>query len=140
MQIRCYIWLQLNPVKQPAMKKPIAMIAAAAVLLASTGCAHRGANYVPLVDTKYKDQAVLAQDVTECQVFAKTRMDAAEGAVAGALIGALLGAAIAPRGYRNSTAAYGAGVGAISGGAAAHETQETITKRCLMGRGYNVLN
>lgn len=111
-----------------------------AITLLAAGCATRGANYVPLVDTKYKDQAVLQQDVAECQAYARTTLDAAQGAAAGALIGALLGAALAPRGYRNNTAAYGAGFGAVSGGLAANETQETITKRCLMGRGYNVLN
>ena len=43
-------------------------------------------------------------------------------------------------GYRNEPAGYGATVGAISGGAQANETQEVIIKRCLAGRGYNVLN
>lgn len=112
--------------------------ALAVVLLA--GCATRGANYVPLVDMKNHDPAAFNQDISECQQYAKQRLDAAGGAVAGALIGALIGAALSPRGYRNEVAGYGATAGAISGGAQANETQEVIVKRCLMGRGYNVLS
>ena len=90
--------------------------------------------------TKGKDAALLNQDLAECQQFAKQRADAASGAVAGALVGALIGAVLAPRGYRNSTAGYGAGAGALGGGVSANQTQESIVKRCLAGRGYSVLN
>ena len=110
------------------------------VLATLTGCATRGANYVPLVDMKGKEQQQFNTDVSECQVYAKQRMDAADGAVAGAVVGALLGALIAPRGYRNELAGRAAIAGAAGGAAGANETQETITKRCLAGRGYNVLN
>ncbi len=112
----------------------------ALVILALAGCATRGANYVPLVDMKNRDPTAFNQDVIECQQYAKQRLDAAGGAVAGAIIGALIGTALSPRGYRNEMAGYGATAGAISGGAQANETQEVIIKRCLAGRGYNVLN
>ena len=113
---------------------------AALAVIMLVGCATRGANYVPLVDMKNRDPVTFNQDVVECQQYAKQRLDAAGGAIAGALIGALIGTALSPRGYRNETAGYGATVGAISGGAQANETQEVIIKRCLSGRGYNVLN
>lgn len=113
----------------------------AAVLVATlAGCATRGANYVPLVDMKGHEQAQFDRDTTECQQYAKQRMDAASGAVAGAVIGGLLAAALMPRGYRNYGAGQGALVGGVSGGVAANQNQEMITKRCLAGRGYNILN
>ena len=116
------------------------LIAAAMAIALMVGCATRGANYVPLVDMKNRDPVMFNQDVTECQQYAKQRLDAAGGAVAGAIIGALIGTALSPRGYRNEMAGYGATAGAISGGAQANESQEVIIKRCLAGRGYNVLN
>lgn len=122
--------------------------ALAAFILAGCASAPRGADYVPLVDLRGKDAAQLATDTAECQVYARQTMDAAEGAVtgaiAGAIVGALLGAALAQHGYRNDWAAHGAAFGAIGGGASgavqANDTQESITKRCLAGRGYSVLN
>lgn len=126
------------------------LIAAALAASIFAGCASapRGANYVPMVDLRGKDAAQLAADTAECQAYAAQAMDAAEGAIAGAIavavVGALLGAALAPSGYRNDWAATGAAFGAVSGGATgavqANDTQESITKRCLAGRGYSVLN
>jgi outer membrane lipoprotein SlyB len=105
------------------------------------GCATaRGAGYVPLVDMKGKDEGAFSTDTRECQGYAKQRMDAAQGAAVGAVAGALLGALLAPRGYRGYVASRTAGAGAIAGGVEANDTQESITKRCLSGRGYNVLN
>jgi outer membrane lipoprotein SlyB len=105
------------------------------------GCATtRGSSYVPLVDMQGKDDATFQTDTRQCQGYAKQRMDAAEGAAAGAVAGALLGALLAPRGYRGYVGARVAGAGAIAGGVQANDTQETIVKRCLAGRGYNVLN
>lgn len=105
-----------------------------------TGCATRGAGYVPLVDMQGQSEVRFQSDLRECQAYATQRLDAAQGAMAGALLGAILGAAIAPRGYRGNVAGHGAAVGAIGGAGAATDNQETIIKRCLAGRGYNVLN
>jgi outer membrane lipoprotein SlyB len=116
----------------------IVTLTIAAVLL--TGCATRGAGFSPIVDSKYKDLNILERDVGECQDFAKKQMGAGGGAAFGAIAGALLGAALAPRGYRNNVAAYGAVTGGLAGGASANQSQEMIIKRCLSGRGYNVLN
>lgn len=119
------------------MKKLITFFVASLLL---SGCATRGANYTPLVDTKGHDGAQLANDTAECQAFATQRMDAASGAVAGAVVGALIGAFLMPRGYRNYGAGQGAIAGAAGGALGANDTQETIVKRCLSGRGYSVLN
>ncbi len=112
----------------------------ALVVSLASGCATRGANYIPLVDLKGKDTQQFNTDTTECQAYAKQRMDAAQGAVIGAVAGALLMAAFAPRGYRNDFAAHGAVAGGLGGAVSSNDTQETVTKRCLAGRGYNVLN
>lgn len=119
------------------------MLRSATVLIIAAllaGCATRGAGYVPLVDMKDKNNDVFATDTMQCQTYAREARDAANGAVAGAIIGALLGAALAPRGYRNHVAGHGALLGAAGGAAQANDTQETIIKRCLAGRGWNVLN
>lgn len=110
------------------------------LILVLGGCATRGANYVPVVDSKYKNPEELLNDTRECQQYALQRVNAAQGAVAGALFGALLGAALAPGGYRNDVARQTAIVGGVGGAASANDTQEVIIKRCLAGRGYNVLN
>ncbi len=108
----------------------------------TAGCATRprGAAYVPIVDMQGHNEYAFLNDLQDCQNYAKQTMSAAEGAVAGAIAGALLGALIAPRGYRNYAAGRVGAAGAITGGLQANDTQESITKRCLAGRGYNVLN
>ena len=105
-----------------------------------TACATRGSNYVPLVDMQHKDQSQFQRDVMECQQYARQRMDAAEGALVGAAAVGILTALLAPKGQGNYAARQGAIVGGVGGAVAANDTQETITKRCLAGRGYSVLN
>ena len=117
--------------------RPLACIAAFAVL---SGCATRGAGYVPLVDMKGKTDQQFTADLGECQQYALKRADEASGAVAGAVAMGLLGALLAPRGYRNEVAGRTAAIGAVGGAGQAMETREVIIKRCLAGRGYNVLN
>lgn len=113
---------------------------AAALVLSACATAPRGAAYVPLVDLQGKNPAQFATDTAECQAYARQSIDAAQGAVAGAVAAALLGAFLAPRGYRNEVAGKAAGLGAVAGATQANDTQESITKRCLAGRGYSVLN
>lgn len=113
---------------------------AALALLVVSGCATRGSSFTPLVDMKGRDWAVFSQDTGECQLYARQTADAASGAAAGAVIGALLGAALAPRGYRSNVAGYGAVAGGLGGATGANNSQENIIRRCLSGRGYNVLN
>ena len=113
-----------------------------ALCVSMTGCASmgRGSSYVPLVDTAGKDASTLAADVQQCQEYAKQRANAETGAMVGAIAVGLLSAFLAPRGYRNQVAGRGAVLGAIGGAGEAGGTQEDVIKRCLAGRGYNVLN
>jgi len=116
------------------------VITALILTAALSGCATRGSNYVPLVDMKDKSTSSFSSDVADCQQYSKQRIDAGEGAVIGAIVGGLFMAAMMPRGYRNFAAGRGAIVGGLAGAGGANETQEGITKTCLSGRGYNVLN
>jgi outer membrane lipoprotein SlyB len=108
--------------------------------LSLSACATRGQNYVPVVDMRGQNHNAFVQDLSDCQAYARQRPDGAQGAVAGAIVGGLLGAVIAPRHHRNTFGAYGAGLGAAAGAGGAMDTQESIVKRCMAGRGYNVLN
>lgn len=118
------------------------VLTSAVVLILLVGCATtpRGANYTPVVDMKDKDSAAYSTDLTQCSKYANERAGAAAGAAVGALLVGLLGAALAPSGYRNQVARQGVILGGVAGAGNAVETQETIIKRCLAGRGYNVLN
>jgi len=112
---------------------------ALAVALAVSGCATRGSNYRPTVDTRGVLPSRLDSDTSECQQYAAQTAGAGEGAAAGAVIGGLLMALLAPKGYRNDWALSGAAVGAAGGAVGANESQETVIRRCLTGRGYSVL-
>ena len=113
-----------------------------ATLIAATisACATRGANYVPLVDMNGRDAVQFARDTSECQQYATQRMSAGDGAIVGAVAGAMFMALLAPNNSGNQWARDGAIIGGASGAVAANDTQESITKKCLAGRGYNVLN
>ena len=124
------------------MTKLITVLTAAALL---AGCATgpTGASYAPLVDMRGVDATRQAQDQYECQQYAQQRAGAADGAVAGAVAGALIGvvlAAIVGGGIRNEMAGIGAVTGGLQGAAAGEGTQRDIIRRCMSGRGYNVLN
>ncbi len=107
----------------------------AGVILA--GCAaHPG----PIVDTKGVNMVRYEQDLYECGLYAqqiRTEAGVAKGALGGAAVGGAIGAIA-------GDAAEGAGIGAVSGGAKSaiyNERQKRqVTKRCMRGRGYRVLN
>lgn len=108
------------------------------------GCAATsGANYRPIIDTRNVDFNRYESDLRDCQSFATQTAGAGESAAAGALAGALLGgvlAAAAGKNYsRSSTARVGAVTGAVGAGAQGETDQRNIIRRCLAGRGYNVL-
>jgi outer membrane lipoprotein SlyB len=123
------------------MQKIIATVLA----LAMAGCAthNTGANYRPVIDRKGADLAQLDVDLAECQRYATEVASAAEqaaaGAVAGALLGAVLAAAAGNSYSRNQHAALGGVTGAAAGAASGEKDQRNIIRRCMSGRGYNVL-
>ena len=79
-----------------------------------------GAEVRPIVDMNGVNEARYEKDLAECQEYVKEASGmggtAAEGAGAGAVIGG--------------------GGGAYKG----NESQEAVEKKCLVGRGYKVLN
>jgi uncharacterized protein YcfJ len=129
---------------QPARR---AIAALACIALALGGCATTGgtgAQWAPIVDLKGGDPTRYQADLAECQAYAAQQAGAAEqamaGAVAGAIFGALLAAAAGGGYSRNQHAGVGAVVGAAGGIAQGETDQRSVTRRCLLGRGYSVLN
>lgn len=120
--------------------KPLTLVIVATL---ATGCAHRGATYLPMVDSRNVNHQALSADTQECQAYATQRPDAGSAAVVGAVLGAVLMAVVAGGG-RSHNAGFWTAAGALSGGLGAangaQDTQETIIRRCLAGRGYSVLN
>ncbi len=119
----------------------IYLIPLAALLLAA--CA--GADVRPIVDMKGVNEARYEKDLAECQSYAKEASGmggtAAKGAGAGAVVGGLLG--LVTGGNRTDilqAAGAGAVIGAAGGAYQGNESQEAIVKKCLVGRGYKVLN
>ena len=96
-----------------------------------------------IIDKKGVNMSAYEQDLAECRGYGsevKTGEKATRGAASGAVVGGLVGAVVGG----GDDAARGAGVGAITGGArgaSQGERQEVqVVKRCLLGRGYRVLN
>lgn len=119
-------------------------IASACIVSLLSGCAATsGANYRPIIDTRSVDFNRYESDLRECKSYATQTAGAGETAAAGALAGAVLGgvlAAAAGKNYsRSSTARVGAVTGAVGAGARGETDQRNIIRRCLAGRGYNVL-
>lgn len=104
----------------------------------------------PMVDTKGVDSSRYNQDNYECQQYANQVSpvgDAAVGAVGGAAAGAALGAitgALVGGVGAGEAAAFGAATGGalgLGGGAVTGvQNQNDVYRRCMAGRGYNVLN
>ncbi len=113
------------------------------VAMAMAGCA--GADVRPIVDMKGVNEAAYENDLKECQAYAQQQSGmgstAAKGAGAGAVVGGLLGLVT---GGNGSGIAQAAGAGAVIGGAGGaftgNQAQEAVVKKCLSGRGYKVLS
>lgn len=122
--------------------------------LALTGCAAyqpmpatgftQAEMHTPIIDRQGVDENQLNRDLFDCQRYAAQAApvggSAAAGAVAGALLGAILMGAAGGQGLRNEAAAVGAISGGLSAGADAAMTRRSIVSRCMIGRGYRVLN
>ncbi|WGL16885.1 glycine zipper family protein [Microbulbifer bruguierae] len=114
------------------------------------GCAYQpeqvpGAGGI-VIDTYGVNMRQYQLDLADCRGLATAaRYDAGRRGVVRAAGGALLGGALgAIIGDTSSAAAAGAGAGALLGGVSgvgsAHTEERYITRNCLRGRGYRVLN
>ena len=97
----------------------------------------------PIIDSQGVNMAQYNLDLDACQQYAdevEIAQKATTGVVSGAVIGGVFGAVIG----NSNTAQRGAGIGAVGGGARGVgeglRERERVIKRCLMGRGYRVLN
>ena len=107
--------------------------------------ASAGAEVRPIVDIKGVNEARYVKDLAECQGYAKEASgmgsSAAKSAGAGAVVGGLLGLVT---GGNTTGIVQAAGAGAVISGAGGaykgNESQEAVLKKCLLGRGYKVLN
>lgn len=97
----------------------------------------------PIIDKQGVNLAHYDADLDECKRYADEvaiAQKAGAGAVSGAVVGGVFGAVIGNSG----TAQTGAGIGAVGGGARGVgeglRERERVIKRCLIGRGYSVLN
>lgn len=97
----------------------------------------------PIIDTQGVNLARYEADLLQCQNYADEvaiAQKAGSGAVTGAVVGGVFGAVVG----NSDTAKKGAGIGAVGGGARGVgegiRERERVIKRCLIGRGYRVLN
>ncbi|MFT5844092.1 MAG: outer membrane lipoprotein SlyB [Pseudohongiellaceae bacterium] len=97
----------------------------------------------PIIDTQGVNLARYETDLLQCQSYADEvaiAQKAGSGAVTGAVVGGVFGAVVG----NSDTAKKGAGIGAVGGGARGVgdglRERERVVKRCLIGRGYRVLN
>jgi len=116
------------------MRKCLGLIAAVALLAACTTTDEI------IIDKKGVDMSRYDQDLAECRSYGtevQTDKKVVKGAASGAVVGGLIGAI-------TGDAGKAAGVGAVGGGAKGASQGEReelqVVKRCLRGRGYNVLN
>jgi outer membrane lipoprotein SlyB len=113
------------------------------VLLANCASVEDLTGNNPIIDTQGVNLSQYNSDLIACQAYAdevQIAQKAASGAVSGAVVGGVVGAVIG----NSDTAQRGAGVGAVAGGARGVgegiRERELVIKRCLIGRGYRVLN
>jgi outer membrane lipoprotein SlyB len=122
------------------MKTKIWMISFLTLFIAA--CANTGANFRPIIDTKNVDLNRYETDLKECQQYAEQKSGAAEKATIGAGAGAVLGGVLAAvgNGDKGSSSRIGGVMGAVSGLTSGEQSQRAVIKRCLIGRGYKVLD
>jgi len=124
---------------------PFSILSILVLMTVITGCANveELTGNSPIIDTQGVNLAQYDNDLLDCQDYAdevEIAQKAAAGAASGAIIGAVFGAVVG----NSSTAQRGAGIGAVGGGARGVgeglREREVVIKRCLIGRGYRVLN
>lgn len=96
-----------------------------------------------MIDSKGTDMSNYYSDLKECQAFAAEKSIAGEaigGAVAGAAVGAVIGVAIEGSSWADEGASWGGIEGAAEGAYSGYEKKKDVTRQCLIGRGYKVLD
>ena len=110
------------------------LVATALIFLG--GCA---AHPDPIIDTKGVDPEALAQDWQECEAYTE-QVEISKGVAKGGATGAVIGAA---GGAIDGDAGKGAGYGALYGGTRsgldADREKQQVFKRCMRGRGYQLV-
>lgn len=122
---------------------PRAIIFVLVLLILTAGCS----TYRPIVDMQGKDQAKYETDLRECQAYARQVSPATTalvggvvGAGAGAILGAIVGSYFGRAGeFAGMGASVGGASGGMSGAAEGARSQMDVIRRCMAGRGYNVL-
>lgn len=119
------------------MSKPVVIALCPIALAFLSACA---AFPAPIIDERGVNMANYNADLEECESYAdpiSVGHGAAKGAAGGAAVGAATGVI---SGDVYSGAGYGAIFGATRYGNEADREKRRVVKRCLMGRGYRVLN
>ena len=124
-----------------------ALLIVTSTVLLTTGCANGyggyGAPKQVIIDTQGVDMDLYYQDLADCENYAR-QIDVAgettESVVEGAVVGGVLGAVLGNHKTAERSAGAGAVLGGVKGNKQARHEQERIVRRCLGGRGYNVLN
>jgi outer membrane lipoprotein SlyB len=118
-------------------------VALIALLISSCGSVEDLTGNNPIIDSQGVNLAQYNADLQQCENYADEvaiAQKAGSGAVTGAVVGGVFGAVIG----NSDTAKKGAGIGAVGGGARGIgegiRERERVIKRCLIGRGYRVLN
>ncbi|MEX0963066.1 MAG: hypothetical protein WDZ52_03355 [Pseudohongiellaceae bacterium] len=97
----------------------------------------------PIIDSAGVELAQYNSDLAQCEVYADevaVMQKAGSGAVSGAVLGGVFGAVLGNGGTAKSGAALGGIGGAARGIDEGFSEREIVIKRCLVGRGYRVLN
>lgn len=97
----------------------------------------------PIVDMQGVSLAQYNNDLTDCRIYAdevEAGRQVARNTVGGAVVGGAIGAVVGD----SDTAQRAAGAGAVLGAARSvggvMRERERVTRNCLRGRGYRVLN
>jgi len=121
----------------------VLLILLTTLLLASCASIEDLTGNNPIIETQRVNLAHYQTDLQQCQNYADEvaiAQKAGSGAVTGAVVGGVFGAVVG----NSDTAKKGAGIGAVGGGARGVSEgireRERVIKRCLIGRGYRVLN
>lgn len=129
----------------------IKVLSVCLLFLTFLGCAAQNTNWAPVVDP-YNDPNAsrISADQYECgqlamQASGNTAAETGKGALIGGALGAATGAALgAVSGNAGRGAAYGAAAGGFGGaahqGLSSNEQYKSAYRRCMRGRGHNVLN